>query len=190
MSGTPGDGIDDAELLARSNTDPASFGTFYRRHVDTVLGYHFRRTGCAQTAADLTAETFAAAYLARGRFRPGPAPARAWLLGIARRQLGTFARRQRVAERARRRLGVPRIELEPPDIERIEALVDLRPIAEALRAAVAQLPANQADAVRLRIGDDLSYPEVAAALGCSEGAARVRVSRGLRRLAELLEEPS
>lgn len=182
------EGDSDADLLLRAGDDPSSFGVFYRRHVDAVLGYHFKRTGCAQTAADLTAETFAGAYLARRRFRPGPAPARAWLFGIARRQLGTFARRQRVADRARRRLAIPLIELDDADLERVETLVDLQPVAEAVRAAVAKLPGGQAEAVRLRVGDERSYAEVAAVLGCSEGAARVRVSRGLRTLADLLEE--
>lgn len=188
MTGDLADDDSDAALLVRAEQDPSSFGRFYRRHVDAVLGYHFRRTGCAQTAADLTAETFAAAYLARRRFRPGPAPARAWLFGIARRQLGTFVRRQRVADRARRRLAIPPLELGDAELERIESMVDLQPLAAAVRTAVSKLPTGQAEAIRLRIGGERSYAEVAAALGCSEGAARVRVSRGLRTLAELLEE--
>lgn len=188
MTGDPETDGTDAELLAGADQDPSLFGLFYRRHVNAVLGYHYRRTGCAQTAADLTAETFAAAYLARSRFRPGPAPARAWLFGIARRQLGTFARRQRVADRARRRLAVPSIELENDDLERIERLVDLEPVAAAVRSAVARLPTGQAEAIRLRVADERTYAEVAEVLGCSEGAARVRVSRGLRTLAELMEE--
>jgi DNA-directed RNA polymerase specialized sigma24 family protein len=41
----------------------------------------------------------------------------------------------------------------------------------------------------LRVGHDLPYAEVARRLGCSEGAARVRVTRALTRLADLLEAP-
>jgi len=44
-----------------------------------------------------------------------------------------------------------------------------------------------AAAVALRIAEDLPYHEVARRLGCSEGAARVRVTRGLDQLAQLLE---
>ena len=184
-----GDNTDeDSVLLARAGSDPSAFGTFYERHVDAVLAYHFRRTGCAQTAGDLTAETFAAAYIARKRFKPGPAPARAWLFGIARRQLGTFARRQRVADRARRRMGVDPILMDDEDLNHVEHLVDLEPVRAVLREALDALPAGQHDAVRLRIGEDRTYREVAAQLGCSEGAARVRVSRGLRTLADILEE--
>ena len=54
----------DDELLA--GHDVASFALFYRRHVDAMLGFFSRRTRDAELAADLTAETFAAALAARG----------------------------------------------------------------------------------------------------------------------------
>jgi RNA polymerase sigma-70 factor (ECF subfamily) len=57
----------------------------------------------------------------------------------------------------------------------------------ALSAALEQLPRATARAVALRVTDELPYAEVAAQLGCSEGAARVRVMRGLDQLANLLE---
>src|SRR3954469_12736923 len=59
-------------------TAPAGFEEFYGRHVDALLGFFSRRTRDAELAADLTAETFAAALSAPRRFRPAPhAPARA-----------------------------------------------------------------------------------------------------------------
>ena len=51
MTGVPDFDGTDAELLAGADGEPSLFGLFYRRHVDAVLGYHYRRTGCAQTAA-------------------------------------------------------------------------------------------------------------------------------------------
>ena len=74
------------------------------------------------------------------------------------------------------------------DLERIEALVDLAPLAQAVRDALARIPPGQAEAVRLRIAEERSYTEVASMLGCTEGAARVRVSRGLSALADLMGE--
>jgi|SRR4029453_4998945 Sigma-70 region 2 len=74
----------DAELLAGSARDPEAFGIFYDRHAERLLTYFARRTWDAQEAADLTAETFAAAFAARRRYRDTGAPAFAWLLGIAR----------------------------------------------------------------------------------------------------------
>lgn len=97
----------DDELLVESGTDPSAFAEFYRRNLDTVLGFFYRRTGCAHTSADLTAETFAQALASVARFRPERAPATAWLIGIARNQLRYYLRRQRTARSARARLRMP-----------------------------------------------------------------------------------
>lgn len=179
----------DAELLTASVGEPERFGELYDRHVAAVLAFHVRRTGCAHTAADLTAETFAAAFTSRHRFRDVGVPARAWLFTIARRQLARYIRREQVDVRARRKLGMPiEVHLDDDDVERIENLADAVLSGEALRRALQHLPAPQAEAVWLRVGHDLPYPEVASRLGCSEGAARVRVSRGLVRLSDAFEE--
>jgi RNA polymerase sigma factor (sigma-70 family) len=179
--------LSDAQLIVGSVDSEVFFTELYDRHVHALLAWFVRRTGCAQTAADLTAETFAAAFSSRRRFRDIGAPGRAWLFSIAHHQLNRYLRRERVDARARKRLGVPRIELDPEDLERVERLADFGPFRVPLAAAIRQLPAAQSDAIRLRIVDDFPYDEVARRLGCSEGAARVRVSRGLVRLAEIME---
>src|SRR3954468_21645455 len=97
----------DADLLVRARRDPAAFGTFYRRHVGAVLAFHRRRTGDPELALDLAAETFARALEGVGSFEPGRGPARAWLFAIARNLLADSYRRGRVADEARRRLGIP-----------------------------------------------------------------------------------
>lgn len=177
----------DAELLAGSARDPDAFGIFYDRHAERLLTYFARRTWDAQDAADLTAETFAAAFAARRRYRDTGAPAFAWLLGIARHQLHHALRRQRIDDRARRRLKIERVALDDASLARIEELVDLRAIRPRLSAALEQLPPAMARAVELRVTEELPFAEVARRLGCTEGAARVRVSRGLHQLADLLE---
>jgi RNA polymerase sigma factor (sigma-70 family) len=179
----------DDQLLEATRREPAAFGTFYARHERAVFRYLYRRTGNAEIAADLCAETFAAAFAQRSRFRDTGTSARPWLYAIARNQLGHYLRRRRVSDRYRRRLGIESLSLSPQELERVEELVDAAPFRDGIRIALAQLPASLADAVVLRIGEDLAYPDVAARLGCSEGAARVRVSRGLNRLADLMEEP-
>jgi DNA-directed RNA polymerase specialized sigma24 family protein len=144
----------DAELLRAAQNDPEAFAVFYDRHVRALLAYFYRRTACAEPAADLAAESFAAAFAARWRYRETGAPARAWLFKIAQRQLSRALRRGRVAERARRRLGVERISPDEESIERIEALADLEPVRAAVRDAIGSLSPNLATAVALRIGDD------------------------------------
>jgi len=49
------------------------------------------------------------------------------------------------------------------------------------------LPAEQREALQLRVVDELDYPTVADRLGVSEVAARARVSRALRALAGALD---
>src|SRR5919206_3470956 len=92
----------DESLL--TSGEPAAFGLFYERHVREVLGFMMRRTGEPETAADLTAETFAAAIVARRRFRPDGAPAGAWLFAHAPPQPLGYQRPGGPGERARRRL--------------------------------------------------------------------------------------
>ena len=179
----------DAALVAAAVRDPEAFGVFYDRHVAAILRWLYRRTDSAETAADLCAETFAEAFVHRSRFRDTGTSARPWLYAIARNQLGHYLRRRKVSDRYRRRLRVEPLSLSPHELERVEQLVDAAPFRAEIREALAQLPRPMADAVLLRIGEDLPYAEVAARLGCSEGAARVRVSRGLNRLADLMEAP-
>jgi len=177
----------DAELLQGSADDPELFGIFYDRHVSALLSFFYRRTASAQLAADLTSETFANAFLSRARYRNTSAPARAWLLGIARHELSRSVRRQQAESRARKRLGVTRTVVEDADLDRIEELADFRPVRAAVQEALSRLPPALSSAVVLRVANDLPYPDVARRLGCSEKAARVRVSRALMRLEKLLE---
>jgi RNA polymerase sigma-70 factor (ECF subfamily) len=178
----------DTELLLASRAEPVAFVELYRRHAEDVLRYFARRTLDPEAAAELTAETFAEAYASRRNYRDTGANGVAWLYGIARHQLGRFFRTGTIDAAARRRIGIAREALPADDYERIEELVDLAPIREALVEALETLADEQRDALRLRVIDGLGYSEVAARLGCAEAAARQRVSRGLRRIALVLQE--
>jgi RNA polymerase sigma factor (sigma-70 family) len=171
---------DDDALLVAAADDPEAFAQFYRAHVRGVVAYFRRRVGSAELAADLTAETFAAALAGRRRFAPDRGPAAAWLYGIARRQLVTFQRRGHVERRARRRMGMARIELTDEMLERVEAVADAE-LAQ-VDIALAALPDDQRAAVHARIVEDHDYDEIATAQQISEPAARQRVSRGLAAL--------
>lgn len=178
----------DATLLAGDET--ATFAEVYRRHAVAVVAWVYRRTYDAHLAADITAETFAQALVHRRRFRGDSDSARPWLIGIARNLLRRYHRRQRIEDRARRKLGMPIRDLDPESERRIEALVEVETWRPRLSAALNDLPESQRDAVQLRVIDELPYSEVATRLECSEGAARVRVSRALSTLQRELEEQS
>jgi RNA polymerase sigma-70 factor (ECF subfamily) len=54
-------------------------------------------------------------------------------------------------------------------------------------SAFSDLSGDQREALRLRVIDELPYPQIAETPGVSEQTARARVSRGLRRLADAVE---
>ncbi len=184
----PADQRTDAQLLAATATEPDAFGLFYRRHVRAVLAYTLSRTRRPELAADLTAETFAAALEQAARYDARRGPARAWLLALAGSRLIDAVRRGKVEDRARRRLGIPPRELTDRDLERIEELVDLSRGLDA-ETLVGDLPPEQREAVLARVVHERPYPEIAADLRVSEAVVRQRVSRGLGSMRAKLEEP-
>ena len=166
-------GDTDEQLLTRG--DAASFERFYTRNVDELLGFVARRTRDAELAADLTAETFAAALAGRRRYRPQKGSGGAWLYGIALKKLADAQRKGYAEHRARRRLGMERIELTDADIARIEALAGDR----SASLLVHDLAPDQRHAVVAHVVQERGYEEIAGELGTSEAVVRKRVSRGL-----------
>jgi RNA polymerase sigma-70 factor (ECF subfamily) len=174
----------DAQLILDAGDDPDAFGELYRRHAPAIHSW-FRARAPARIAVDLTAETFAQAALSLHRFRDrANGSAAPWLYGIARNLLRRFVERERVESRARERLG---IDVRPFDeFEQAEERATAAQLRPELAVALASLPAGQRDAVELRVIEELPYVQVARRLGCSELAARLRVTRGLSTLARVL----
>ena len=168
----------DAKLLAASRNDPTAFRALYDRYAEAIHSYLRRRTRDEEAARDLTAETFAQAWLARARFRDeANGSAAPWLYGIARNVLSASVRQQRLERAACERLGIFE-RLDRPDSTATPEenwLDDLDDILETL-------PPGQREALRLRFADDLDYQAVAGAMNTTPLAARIRVSRGLSSL--------
>jgi RNA polymerase sigma factor (sigma-70 family) len=180
------DSRSDRLLLAASRADGAGFDVFYRRHRNAVLAYHARRVRDPELAADLTAETFAAALLAvHDRARELPGEPVAWLFTIAQRKFFDSCRRGRVEDAARQRLSFERVELDDQDIERIDEIAETTDLLEHLDR---YLPADQAFAVKARIVDERDYTEIASQLRCSPAVVRMRVSRALKTLRHVATE--
>ena len=166
------DETDDALL---TSGDLEDFGRFYDRYARTLLGFFQRRTGDPEVAADLTAETFAQALVARSRYQPREAGAAAWLFTIAHHKLTDYRRRSRAEDRMRARLGMEPVPLGAEDVEMIRRLGE-----EVAIEMVHDLPEDQRDAIRAHVLEDRDYAEIASSQKLSEATVRKRVSRGLR----------
>lgn len=178
----------DDQLLLATPKDPDAFAAFYRRHAHAIAGYFLRRTRSPEIAADLTAETFAAALQQCRRFDPDRGAAVAWLYGIARRNLIDAAERGHVEDRARRRMRVPRMDLDDEALERVEAVASSAHVAKHVADLLDALPEAQREAIEARVIHGRDYSEIATAAKASETAIRQRVSRGLARLRSGIKE--
>jgi RNA polymerase sigma factor (sigma-70 family) len=180
----------DNELLHRAAAgDRDGFSLLYERYETIIAGYLVRRSRDPELAADLTAETFAAAIVGAAGFRgeTEDGSALSWLLGIAHNLLSRTYERGRIERRARERLGIERVELSDASLERVEALIDASDPDNPLLAALEALPERLREAVRAHVLEEQPYEELAVRLGVPEATIRQRVSRGLARMRTNLE---
>jgi RNA polymerase sigma factor (sigma-70 family) len=173
----------DAELLEAARNDPEAFRELYERYAAWMRAWFLRHTSSDNAALDLTAETFAQAWNASRRFRDEAGGSAApWLFGIARNLLRQYHKHNRIETAARQRLGIPVAFAECEDYERVDERDEATVLGPRLRSGVRSLPSEQRRALQLRVVHGLPYEEVAGRLGCSQNAARLRVSRALRAL--------
>jgi RNA polymerase sigma factor (sigma-70 family) len=139
------------------------FERFYEEHRTDVLRFLRRRLG-ADRAEDAYQETFLRALRAYRRLEHGE-HLRAWVLTIAQNVALDTLRRTR-----------PTVELEETGVD------DTRPAYAELAELTDGLGPKERAAVVLRYGYDLSYDQIASALGSSPDAARQAASTGVRRI--------
>ncbi len=173
----------DAELLKAASEDPQAYREFYDRYAVWIRSWFVRHTGSESASLDLTAETFAQAWHASRRFRDEADGSGApWLFGIARNMLRQYHKHNRIESAARARMGLPVMSADCEDYERVDERSEIGALEPLLRRAVRALPVEQRRALELRVVHGLPYDAVAGRLGCSQNAARLRVSRALRAL--------
>ena len=178
------DARSDAELIARAARQPDVFAVVFDRHFATIHRYLERRVG-RDAADELAAEVFRIAFEQRSRFRPLHASALPWLYGLA-----TNLALKRWRGDSRRLRALARLDSGDGELDAgLDGAVD-RLTARAARArlldALAGLPDGDRDVVVLFAWEDLSYEEIASALGIPVGTVRSRLNRARRTLRELL----
>jgi RNA polymerase sigma factor (sigma-70 family) len=176
--------LTDRALWRRAAAGEAeAFGEIYERHANAIYNFCFRRTADWALAEDLTATVFLEAWKKRGRVVFDDEDAvRPWLFGVANNVIRNDARRHRRFARALVGLAAPR--LAPDSSDRAADAAHMREIL----AAVRELPRHEQDVLALCVFADLSYADVAIALGVPVGTVRSRLARARNRLGELSPE--
>jgi RNA polymerase sigma factor (sigma-70 family) len=169
-----GSPLSDADIVRASIRDPGRFGEIFDRHAYDILRYTSARLG-GNLAEDVTAETFLAAFRARGRYDLSRGNARPWLYGIAIRQIGKHTRAER---RYRQALGRVQAETVTADFgDRVADRVAAEQLRPRLSAVLSGLPRQDRELLLLVAWTDLTYEESAQALGLSVSAVKSRLHR-------------
>ncbi len=166
-------------LTRTRDGDGEAFGEFYDDTATELLGWFRYRTASQDTAAELTAETFSEALRSLDTYDAQRGSPVQWLYGIAHHQLHHWWRSERVRRNAREQLQIHVDVPNEDDTDLVELRTDLESAIGPLTRAMADLSEPLRKAVSARVLRQRSYAQVAEELGCSTGAARVRVSRGL-----------
>lgn len=177
----PEDGRSDEDLmLAYAGGDADAFDALFGRYRIRLYRLLVRLCGDESLAEDLLQKTFLRVHEARRRYRP-TGPFNSWIVSIAynlwKDEIARSHRRHEIL------LGADRVASEPATAEDDVGRVDL---ADLVRRAVLSLPEGQRAVVVLSRYHDMSYAQVAAALGISVGAVKLKAHRAFERLRKLL----
>jgi|SRR6185312_797119 RNA polymerase sigma factor (sigma-70 family) len=178
---------DEQLMLAYAGGDAAAFEALYGRHKGPLFRYVVRSVKARGEAEEIYQEIWMRVVEARVRYRP-EAKFTTWLYTIAHHRLVDHWRAK----------GLALVSLddedaatpEPaagPDAEPHRA-AEARETLERLAAAIAALPSAQREVFLLRVEADLTVPEIAAATGSDEEAAKSRLRYAMNKLREAIDE--
>jgi len=172
-------------VIAGSLKTPGAFGVIFDRHGSTLLRFLARRVDPA-AAEDLLGEVFRIAFERRSGFEQDRDSARPWLYGIAANVVAKYHRSEARRFRAMARVSARRLLDEDP-AERAVAAADADARWAVVMDAIGTLPEAERQVLLLFAWEELTYDEIALALGVPVGTVRSRLSRGRARLAALTQ---
>ncbi len=176
----PGSPDEEAETIrAAQRGNRAAFAQLVERYWDRLYRWLYHLTRNRHAAEDLTQETFLRALAAIHTFRPG-SNFRAWVFRIGH---NNFVNQKRAERRTKHQLPEDDV---VPTTTTTEQDTETREVLEVVQKAVAELPADFRIALQLRVGEELSFREVAQILGITEETARWRVFKARQKLMKIL----
>jgi RNA polymerase sigma-70 factor (ECF subfamily) len=170
------DQFEEKSLMERARQGEAdAFGLIYDAYAPKLYAFIYHKVHHRETAQDLLSDTFMRALQAVPRYDADRGGAAAWLYAIARNLVIDHYRRSRPLSSVD-----DAWDLASGDNPAENA--DFRMKVEAVREHLQRLNVTERDIVLMRVWQELSYAEIAAALGKSEDACKVSFSRSLKKL--------
>lgn len=167
----------DEALLARvAARDREAFGVLFQRHAGRIKGFVMRAGFTAAEADEAAQEVLLSVWRRAATFDPARAAGATWIYAVARNRRVDMLRRRRPEPDP----DDPHFNPDPEPSTDAVAAIAARD--RAVRAALAELPAEQIDAVRLTFFDGLSHSEAAEALGLPLGTLKSRLRLAMTRL--------
>jgi RNA polymerase sigma-70 factor (ECF subfamily) len=170
-------------LVDRARTDRQAFATLYRRHVDAVYGFAYRRCGSREVAEEATSATFERALRSIGSFEWRDAGVRPWLLRIASNEVAEVFRSRSRLHGARGQMAVRAMAAEGTGEIELPGTIDVA----GLHAALDRLPERYRAVISLRYLAGLGAGEAAAEMGCSNAVLAVTLHRALKALRDEMD---
>ncbi|MDR2293701.1 MAG: RNA polymerase sigma factor [Microbacterium sp.] len=171
----------DSDIIRRSRDDARAFAELYDRHARPITGFAIRRVG-EHAADDIVNETFLTAFRRLSAYDMRQESALPWLFGIA----SNMVRRHRAQEARHWRVlaQLPAWREEPgEDTEGSDRALDARRELARLAPAIGSLSMRDREALLLYATGELTYDEIARALGVPVGTIRSRLNRVRRHIA-------
>ncbi|MBI3725996.1 sigma-70 family RNA polymerase sigma factor [bacterium] len=173
---------DDRELMSRAQRgERPAFDDIVGRYYRGVFSYARRVLGDDDRAAEATQETFVRAFRYRASYKPAAGSVRGWIFAVA-------ANRIREARKERRE-GPEALDDQPEPEQRGEAGLEAfarGALREEVGRALEELAPEHREVIALKYLSELSYEDVARALGLSVSAAKMRALRARDLLAQKL----
>jgi RNA polymerase sigma-70 factor (ECF subfamily) len=174
-----GESLTDIDIVTGFRRDPERFTDVHDRYFRDIYRYVAGRLD-VQVAEDITAETFCLAFGQRDRFDPERGSLRAWLFGIATNLVAQHRRKEVRRYKALARTGAdPAVDSHE---DRVLTEVTAGRMRPQLAKALTALSPGERDVVLLVALAELTYDEVADALGISQGTVGSRLSRARKKL--------
>lgn len=169
----------DGRLIERSWSEPELFAAIFDRYYNEIHRYADRRLG-ADTADDVAADTFCVAFRKRTGFDTDRESARPWLYGIATRLISRHRRNE--VRRLKALATAPADRPTPGHDELVADQVSAGARTAEVTRALVRLTSGERDVLLLVALGDLSYEEVAKALGVAYGTVCSRLNRARTKL--------